>query len=183
MRWGESGLGLEGFVRLRGGVWASGGFEFEATRADSVRVKSDGQGLASGGVDLGFVFADHIVVFASADYSATDDVNAQAAGGAIGYRERSAPDASPGVPDEITVYAGAMWGRFEVEAPGFGDFDDAIGLRAGIAVTYELSPWVTVSAIGEYRLMEFRYQEEVLEGDDQAGGSGAWIGLGLDLRF
>jgi len=183
MRWDESGLGLEGFLRLRGGVWASGGFEFEATRADSVHVKSDGEGLASGGLDLGFVIADHLVLFASADYSATDDVNAQAVGGAIGYRERAAPDASPGVPDEVMVYGGAFWGSFEVEEPGFGDFDDAVGVRAGITITYQLSPWISVTAIGEYRLIEFEYEEEVVEGDKFAGGSSAWIGLGLDLRF
>lgn len=183
MRWEESGLGLEGFLRVRGGAWASGGFEFEATRADSIYVKSDGEGLASAGIDLGFVFAEHYVVFASADYSATDDVNAQAAGAAIGYRDRAAPDASPGVPDEVMIYAGAFWGAFEVEEKGFGDFDDAIGFRAGLTVSYLLSPWVSVSAVGEYRFIEFEYQEAVLEGDTQAGGSGAWVGLGLDLRF
>ncbi len=183
MRWEEPGLGLEGFLRLRAGVWASSGFEFEATRTDSIKVKSDGQGLASGGVDLGFVIADHFVIFASGDYSATDDSNAQAAGAAIGYRDRAAPDASPGVPDEVMIYAGAFWAQFEIEAANFGDFDDAIGFRAGIAVTYLLSPWVSVSALGEYRLAEFDYEEEVLEGDEFAGGSGAWVGLGLDLRF
>ncbi len=183
MRWEEPGAGLEGFLRIRGGVWASGGFEFEATRADSVRVKSDGQGLPSGGLDAGFVLADHLVIFASVDGSSTDDVNAQAAGAALGYRERAAPDASLGVPDEIAVYAGGLWGRFEVEKKGFGDFDDAFGFRAGIVVTYRLSPSLTLGAIGEYRLIEFKYEEDVVEGDKHAGGSSAWVGLGLDLRY
>jgi hypothetical protein len=183
MRWEDRGGSVEAFVWLRAGAWVSSGFEFEATRTDSVRVSSDGQGLASGGVDLGLTFADHFLVFVTAEYSATDDTNAQAAGAAIGYRDRSAPDASAGVPDEITIYAGALWGQFEVEESGFGDFDDAIGFRAGIAITYLLAPSLAVSAVGEYRLMEFEYQEDVLEGDTHAGGSGGWGGLALDLRF
>jgi hypothetical protein len=87
------------------------------------------------------------------------------------------------VPDEVMVYAGAFWAQFEIEEPGFGDFDDAIGFRAGLTISYFLSPSFSVSAIGEYRLVEFDYEEDVIEGDKQAGGSGAWVGASLDLRF
>jgi hypothetical protein len=183
MRWEDASSRLGGFLRIRGGVWAASGFEFEATRADSVHVESDGEAMGSGGVDLGFVIADHFVLLASADYSATDDTNAQTAGAAIGYRDVAEPGSSPGVPDEVMVYAGAFWGAYEVEKKGFGDFDDAVGFRAGISVTYRLSPAFSVSAVGEYRLIEFDYEEEVVEGDTFAGGSSAWVGLGLDLRF
>ena len=183
MRWEEPGLGLEGFLRFRAGAWISYGFEFEATRADTVQVKASGQAMASGGLDLGVVIAEQFVFFVSGDYSGTDDSNAQAAGAAIGWRDWSAPDASAGVPDEVMIYAGAFWAQFEIEEPGFGDFDDAIGFRAGLAVSYLLSPGVSVSAIGEYRLVEFDYEEEVIDGDKHAGGSGAWVGMSFDLRF
>jgi hypothetical protein len=183
LRWEEGAAELEGFVRIRGGAWASRGFDFEAIRADSKLVRSNGDALWSGGVDAGLVFGDHLVVFASYELSLTDDVTADFASACVGWREKGEPDAAPGVPDEVTLYAGAGWGRFEVDASGFGDFEPAAGLRAGLAITWKATRGLWVSVVGEYRLIEFDYEEDILEGDDQAGGSTLWIGLGLDFRY
>jgi hypothetical protein len=37
--------------------------------------------------------------------------------------------------------------------------------------------------VAEYRRIEFDYEEPVVEGDREAGGSSGWVGLGLDVRF
>ena len=179
---GESG-GTETFLRLRVGAWAARDFAFEAIRADGIQVKLDHETLPAAGVDLGFVFAEKFLLMISGDYAATDHVSVPAAGAAVGYLERRRPDAAKGVPDEVAIYAGGFWSSFEVDTAGFGDFEDAIGFRAGLALTWRPSPRVALGAVGEYRLVEYDYEEEVVSGDRHAGGSSAWVGATLDLRF
>lgn len=173
----------EAFVRFRAGVWAARGFDFEAIRPGGLRVRSGDEALASGGLDAGFSFLGSYVLFGTVEASGTDDVSAELAGVSLGYREFARPFDPPGVPDEVLVYAGGIWGRFEVDARGFGDFDDAFGFRAGIAFTWRPARSLAASVVAEYRLLEFDYEEPVVEGDREAGGSSAWVGLGLDLRF
>ena len=175
--------GTETFLRLRAGAWAARNFAFEAIRADSTQVKLDHEALPAVGVDLGFVFAEKFLLMFSGDYAATDHVSVPAAGAAVGYLERRRPDAARGVPDEVAIYAGGFWSSFEVDTTDFGDFDDAIGFRAGLALTWKPSAAVAVGAIGEYRLVEYDYEEDIVSGDRHAGGSSAWIGATLDLRF
>jgi hypothetical protein len=146
-------------------------------------VKNDDEVLPAVGLDLGFVFAEKFLLLLSADYAATDHVSAPAAGAAIGYLERRRPDAARGVPDEVAIYAGGFWSSFEVDASGFGDFDDAVGFRAGLALTWRPSSRVAIGAVGEYRLVEYDYEGDVLVGDTEAGGSTGWVGATLDLRF
>lgn len=179
----EVGMGSEAFLRFRGGVWACRGFAFEATRTNATKVEVDDEVLPSAGLDLGLVLGEKFLVFLSGDYAGTDHISLPALGAAVGYREVRRPDSARGVPDEVSVYAGGFWSRFEVDTTDFGDFDDAVGFRAGIALTWKLSRTSTLGAVGEYRLVEFDYEPEVLEGDRHAGGSSAWIGAALDLRF
>jgi hypothetical protein len=183
LRWEDPETTVQPFLRLRAGGWASRGFEFRADRADGQRVKSDGQAMFSAGIDAGVEIAHHFLIWGTAEASGTDDVRADVAGVYLGYRERAAEAYGHGVPDEVTIYAGGLWGRFEVDQSGFGDFDDAIGLGAGIALTWFPARNFVFSLIGEYRLMEFKYDPDVIEGDKQAGGSTVWAGLGFDLRF
>jgi hypothetical protein len=173
----------EAFVRFRGGGWASSGFEFRAELPGSLLARSDGQAMWSVGLDAGVVFAGHYVFFATVEHSLTDDVNADVAGLCFGYREVAPRGAPAGVPDEVTLYAGGIWGRFEIDASGFDDFDDGLGLRAGLAFTWRPAFGFAVSAIVEYRLIEFEYQGEVVDGDKEAGGSTVWAGVGVDFRF
>ncbi len=182
MRYGDGG-GTEFFVRPRAGVWSCSGFEFEAIRTDGTFVHVNETTLYAGGLDLGFEIAGHYIVFAGYDIGLTDSVTADAIGAAVGYRDRAAPGASPGIPDEVAIYAGGFWGRFEVRKAGFGGFDDAFGFRAGMMFTWMASRSVAVSLIGEYRLVEFEYQEPVLTDDKKVGGSGGWAGLGVEFRL
>ena len=175
--------GTETFLRLRAGVWAAGDFAFEAIRADSTQVKLDDEVLPAAGLDLGFIFAEKFLLMFSGDYAATDHVSVPSAGAAIGYLERRRPDSARGVPDEVAVYAGGFWSSFEVDTEGFGDFEDAIGFRAGLSLMWKPSSGVAVGAVGEYRLVEYDYEDEVISGDRHAGGSGVWAGATLDLRF
>ena len=175
--------GSETFLRFRGGVWACRGFAFEAIRTDSTQVKTDEEVLPSAGVDLGFLFADKFLLLLSGDFSATNHVRVPSAGAAIGYLDRRRPDAARGVPDEVAIYAGGFWSSFEVDAADFGDFEDAIGFRAGLTLSWKPSPGLSIGAAGEYRLAEFDYDEDVLQGDRHAGGSGVWAGVYLDLQF
>ncbi len=181
MQWEDDGF--EGFVRLRAGAWISRGFEFQAVRADSMQVTSTGEGLGSAGVDGGFTIFDHYVLLATLEQSLTDDVTSRIAGACVGFRERSDPGSPVGVPSEVMLYAGVIWGTFEVDASGFGDFEDAWGFRAGGAFTWQPSPGIAGSLIVEYRLIEFNYEEPVVEGDSHAGGSTVWIGMAVDFRF
>jgi hypothetical protein len=175
--------GSETFLRFRGGVWASRGFAFEAIRPDATQVKITEEVLPAAGVDLGFLFAGKFLLLLSGDYAGTDHVSVPSAGAAIGYVDRRRPDAARGVPDEVAVYAGGFWSSFEVDASDFGDFEDAFGFRAGLTLTWKPSPRVAIGGAAEYRLVEYDYDEDVLQGDKEAGGSGVWAGLLLDLKF
>lgn len=182
--WGDiDDDGMEGFLRLRAGVWASRGFSFQATRPNATQVKIDEEALPAAGLDLGLVISDKFLVFVSGDYAATDHITLPALGAGIGYRELRKADSAHGVPDEVSLYAGGFWSRFEVDAQDFGDFDDAVGIRAGLALTWISSRGSSFGIVGEYRLVEFDYEEEVLEGDRHAGGSSVWVGAAFDLRF
>lgn len=169
------------FVVLRSGVWASRGFEFDSIR-DSVRREIETNALFSAGVDAGFRFGGHFLLFGTYEVNLAEDIFSDLAGACVGYRERGREGADPSVPIETTVYAGGFWGRFEVDAPGY-EFKDAWGFRAGIAFSWRAGRELTVDLIGEYRLVEFECEVKPDSGDDRVGGSSGWIGLGLQYRF
>lgn len=171
------------FLRARGGIWAGGGFAFEAVRQDFMKVKLEDDVLPSAGIDAGVFVADRFMIFGSADAAWAKDVEVRALGAAVGFREKRSAGAPAGVPDETTVYVGGLWSTFEVDAPGFGDFEDAYGFRAGLLLTWMPRPGLGLSAMAEYRLVEYDYEEDVFDGDREAGGSTVWVGAALDLRF
>lgn len=171
------------FVRPRAGLWASNGFQFQAVRTDSVRVDTNEKILYSGGVDGGVRIMDNFVVWASAELSGTDVISSRLAGVYVGFRDRAGPDAAPGIPHEATAYVGALWGTFEVDEPGFGDFKSAFGFAAGLELGWAMNRSLTLQLIGEYRFIEFEYKEPVLMGDEEAGRSTGWAGIGVDIRF
>ena len=105
------------------------------------------------------------------------------AGVYLGYRDRAEEAVAPSIPDEATIYAGGIAGRFEIQESGFGDFDNGFGFGGGIEFTWNLTPTFSYSLIGEYRMIKFDYEEDVLTGDTFAGGSSGWVGMGAELRF
>lgn len=172
---------IEPFVVLRAGVWASRAFQFDSIK-DSIRREIDTNALFSAGVDGGFKFLNHFVLFGTYEVNLAEDLFSDLAGVCVGYRERGGEGADPSVPIETTVYAGGLWGRFEVDAPGY-EFEDGWGFRAGIAFSWRAAPGLTVDLIGEYRLIEFDCETRPDSGDDKVGGSTGWLGLGLQYRF
>lgn len=171
------------FVRLRGGAWISKDFKFEAVRTDSVQVESKEEALPSGALEFGVRLPAGLFLTAAAEASMGSHTEVAVAGLAIGYRERRAPDASELLPAEGAAYVGGLYGRFEVDEEGFGDFDDAFGFRGGLSASWNLSSGIVAGVTAEYRFMEFEYEGDVLSGDTHAGGSGVWVGATIDFRF
>jgi len=171
------------FLSLRGGAWICKDFKFEAVRTDSVQVESHDEALPSGALEFGVFLPEGLYVAAMAEASIGSHTNVGIAGLSIGYRERRAPDASELLPDEGSAYLGGFYGRYEVDAEGFGDFDDAFGFRGGLSASWKLSRTLVASIAAEYRFVEFEYEGDVLSGDTHAGGSGVWVGAALDVRF
>jgi hypothetical protein len=170
------------FFQARGGLWVSGGFDFEAVRLDG-RHKVEGRGLYSGGADAGVVLVDHYMLFATYEASAAGDVFSDLVGLSAGYRLKVKDYFYNQPPMEASVFGGVIWGRFEVDETGFGDFEDSIGGRAGLALSWTLAESLRMTAVLEYRRITFEYEPDIISGDDRAGGSSVWAGLGLELRL
>ncbi len=173
----------EGFVRVRGGAWASRSFDFEALRGNGSQVSTSGEILGSAALDVGVSIRERALIFLSAEAGSGSGLDARVAGLYVGIRERLKPPYPPAMPHEITAYAGALWGQIEARDASFGDFDDAWGFGGGLEFTWFLSRHWAFSVIGEYRLMRFKYREDVVSGDTEIGGSGVWGGASLELRF
>ena len=178
-------LGDSILLRARGGDWTSRQFDFEAFTVSGQQLRSGAETLLSAGVDAGFAVADRVVVFGMFEGLWSNDVHSEIAGICVGYRDWSEPGASAGVPQEAMIYAGALYGRFDITTPGFGDFDSAAGARAGMSFTWSLARALGLTFAVEYRYLKFDYADEgdLVSGDRTIGGSGIWVGLGLDLRF
>lgn len=172
-------------LRARGGVWSSRQFDFEAFTTSGQQLRSGAETLISAGVDAGFAVADRVVVFGMFEGLWSNGIHSEVAGLCVGYRDWSEPGASAGVPQEAMIYAGALFGRFDITTSGFGDFESAAGARAGMSFTWELARALGLTLAVEYRYLKFDYKDEgdLLSGDKTIGGSGIWVGLGLDLRF
>lgn len=173
----------QGFVRVRGGAWISRGFDFEAVTAGGLQVSTHDEALGSAALDVGVSIRERALLFVSAEACTGGGLEARVAGIYLGIRERLKPPYPPAMPHEITAYAGALWGQIEARNSAFGTFDDAWGFGGGFEFTWFLSRNWAVSVIGEYRLMRFKYEEDVVSGDTELGGSGVWAGASLELRF
>jgi hypothetical protein len=171
------------FVRIRGGAWFSEGFRFDAVRTDLIHVASREDLLPAGGVDFGLSLPEGLFAFASAEGAFGRYTQVKAAGLSLGYREWRTPETPEGLPDEASVYAGAFYGTFDVDAVGFGNFDGAVGFWGGVSASWQLTRGIVASLQVEYRYADFKYQLPVLTGDRYAGGSGIWLGAALDFRF
>ncbi len=172
-------------LRATGGIWSAHSFDFDATTTAGLQLRSSEETLLTAGADAGMALFDRVFLFGTVEGSWSNDIHAEVAGLSLGYRDGSDPGASPGVPQEAMVYAGALFGRFAITTPGFGDFENAFGGRAGISFTWKLARTLGLNLAVEYRYLKFDYKDKstILTGDESIGGSGLWAGLGLDLRF
>jgi hypothetical protein len=177
-------FGREPFIaRIRAGAWFSDGFRFDAVRTDFVHVANREDLLPAGGLDLGVTLWEGVFAFASAEGAFGSHTQIKAGGLSLGYRELATADTPEGLPDEASVYAGAFYGTFDVDAFGFGDFDGAFGFRGGISASWKLAPGIGAGVVLEYRHVEFKYRPAVLTGDRYAAGAGVWFGFSMDFRF
>lgn len=171
-------------VRARGGVWMARDFQFEAVTPASTQLSSKADMLYTAALDVGgSIFNDRFVVFASLEGSYSSNIHSETVSLCFAWRDWAGPTAAAGVPNEVLLFAGPMFGRFDITTSGFGDFDNGIGVRAGLTLTWKLTKVVGFSLDAEYRFIEYDYKDSVVSGDSKIGGSGFWLGAGLDFRF
>jgi hypothetical protein len=172
--------------RLRGGVWDSKAFNFTAVTTSNTEMRSTQQLLESVGIDAGgSLFNERFMIFASVEESLASKITLEDAGVCVGLRDWAGPNATAAVPHEALAYVGPMLGRFTTSASGFSKFNTGFGVRAGISLTWLLGKHFGVSFVGEYRYLKFDVKDtsEIVSGNKSIGGSGFWLGAGLDLRF
>lgn len=174
---------LDGIGVVRVGAWTGRDFKFEAIRTDGKQATSNQQTFFSAGAMVGMEFYDHFRVMISGEADIASKITAEVGGAYIGWHQRPKERYGKGVPDEATVYAGAVFGKIDVHEPEFGEFDRGVGFAGGIDFGWQLSPKWSVDLIGEYRYLKFDYKLDVSEGDKSIGGNSFWIGMGLTLRF
>src|SRR5262249_11822882 len=110
-------------------------------------------------------------------------IAASIGGAYLGWRERPRMSYGKGVPDEVMIYGGVLFGHISVHQNDFGSFDRAVGFGAGAEFGWSLAPRLVLELFAEYRYLKFDYRRDVLSGDDTIGGSSGWFGVGLDYRF
>jgi hypothetical protein len=172
--------------RVRGGVWSSHQFQFDAVTTSSTEMVSKQTMLESVGIDAGgSLFNERFMIFLTVEDNMATRISLEDAGFCVGLRDWSGPNASPGVPHEALIYVGPLFGRFTTSTSGFAKFDTGIGARAGVSLTWTLAKHFGASLVGEYRYMKFDVsnRSDIVSGSKSIGGSGYWVGAGLDLRF
>ncbi|HYF01339.1 MAG TPA: hypothetical protein VEJ18_20620 [Planctomycetota bacterium] len=134
--------------------------------------------MTSVGLELGY---DHGLLCASAtlENSGRGDLDVWVAGLHVGIR-------TP-VPLEedrtLRLTVGLLRGTADVEADGFGEFEDAFGLEARLGLTLEPAPGWEIGLFGAYRLLAFDYTPPVDSGDEELRGRSFVGGATLAFRF
>ncbi len=178
----STGFDLELVTRLRTGVWASGGFQFEALTLDGKR-EIDGQSLWSAGAEVGVAINNEWLVIAGFDYNWGNDVELTCAQLSFGWRTFVEKPIESVPPFRLEVFAGALWGHFNVLKGGFGDFEDGIGAQGGVNVMFDIADSMTLGAYISGRWILFDYKNDVIDGDVQVGGGGAVASLMFELSW
>jgi hypothetical protein len=174
---------VDGIVSARLGVWAGRSFQFEALRTDSTQASTKQEAFVSASLLAGAQFYGHVVVLGTYEASLGAKLSISVGGAYVGWREHPKPAYGKGVPDEVMIYAGALFGRLKVDETDFGSFDRSIGFGGGLELGWSLSRRMVLQVFAEYRSIKFDYQPAVVSGDEKIGGSSGWFGLGIDYRF
>lgn len=84
-------------------------------------------------------------------------------------------------PPEMEHYLklGLMYRQLEVSKSGFGDFEPAFALRGGYELRLNVGEWLMVALAADVRYSVFEFDDDVLQGDDEVGGVGVLISVGL----
>ncbi len=174
---------VEGLLSARLGVWTGRSFQFEAVRTDSTQASSKQEAFFSASLLVGAQFYEHIVVLGTYEMSLASKMTVQIGGAYLGYRDHPKKSYGKGVPDEVMIYAGVLFGRLNVDQADFGSFDRGVGFGGGLELGWSLSSKVVLELFAEYRSIRFDYREDIVSGDSKIGGSSGWFGVGVDIRF
>jgi hypothetical protein len=170
----ESGADLSAGLRV-GGWWLPG---FDAVIAAGRR-KIESTLLVDAGVDVEANF-DGWTLAAGADYGAGDHVKVVSGSIRIGARWAVDDKVSPLT---LGVSAGPLFGRLDTTVSGFGDFKSGVGFEGRIDAAARLTPNLDLGLWADYRYLKFEFEETVLSGDRDAGGSMFAVGAALIMRF
>ena len=165
------------------GAWVGRDFNFQATRTDGKVSTSKQEALFSASLLGGIELYDHFLVLGAVEGDAASKITSQLAGVYLGWHDRPKERYGKGVPDEATIYAGALGGSLKVHETDFGDFDRGYGAGAGISLGWVLTSHMSVDVYGEYRYLKFDYQRDVVSGDKSIGGNTGLFGLGVRFQF
>ena len=114
------------------------------------------------------------------DFGTAKHLTVETGGLLIGHKW--ALDDDP-LPFELHVAAGPLFGKLDTDVTGFGDFKSAVGFAARVDVTSWLHKHVGLGLWLDYRQMSFKFDENVLMGDEKAGGPMFAAGVALLMRF
>ncbi|HVE41437.1 MAG TPA: outer membrane beta-barrel protein [Planctomycetota bacterium] len=174
---------VHGLASARLGVWTGRSFSFEAVRPDGTKAASKQQALFSASILAGAQFYEHLAILGTFEADLASKITATVGGVYLGWRENPKPRYGKGVPDEVLIYGGVLFGHLTVDQTDFGSFDRGVGFGGGLEFGWELTPHLVVELFAEYRYLKFDYKPDILSGDDHIGGSTGWFGIGLDYRF
>ncbi|HLY11904.1 MAG TPA: hypothetical protein VKW04_21565 [Planctomycetota bacterium] len=174
---------VEGVAIGRLGVWTGRDFNFASTRTDGKLSTSKQEAFFSASVLGGIELYDHFLVLATIEGDVASKLSSELAGVYLGWHDRPKERYGKGVPDEATVYAGAIGGSLKVHETDFGDFDRGIGVGAGITLGWAMTRHLSFDLYGEYRYLRFDYKPEVMSGSRSIGGNTGWFGAGVSFRF
>lgn len=173
----EPSPALEWSQFARAGVWFTPAFDAR-TEAGIREIDSDSL------FEVGLAFrARHGAwsLAASGTHASSGDLSYLGASVLVGVNVDVA--LAPGLPVELALAAGPVYGRLEVEHAAFGDFDPGLGAEALLTVN---SRGLDVGDFGlwvSFRFIEFEADLPVLSGDRDFGGGTFGLGGALVMRF
>lgn len=166
------------FTGLHSGGWLLDDFD-AGTALGPREIRSEK--LLEGGMEAGFLWSSWIVR-GSVAYASTGKIGIRSGSLSAGRRFGLPLGAILPGPAWADLAAGLLVGSLEVDEEDFGEFDPGTGFLARIAAGTEISPGIGLSAWGEYRFIEFDFEDSVA-GDANAGGGSLAFGGGVMIRF
>ncbi|HYE99615.1 MAG TPA: hypothetical protein VEJ18_11925, partial [Planctomycetota bacterium] len=154
--------------------------EFDALGADLRDRNLEGIGLPTLGVEGLLYLGEDFRLGAALEAAYWGDTTLLSAGPVIAWRFAVGREVKFQPPEmEHFFKLGLMYRQLEVSKSDFGDFEPAFGLRGGYELRLNVGEWLMVALAADVRYSVFEYDEDVLSGDDEAGGLGVLISVGL----
>lgn len=154
--------------------------EFDALGADLRDRNLEGIGLPTLGVEGLLYLGEDLRLGAALEAAYWGDTRVLSAGPVLAWRFAVGGEVKFQPPEmEHSFKLGMMYRQLEVSKSGFGDFDPAFGLRGGYELRLNVGEWLMLVLAADVRYSVFGYDGDVLSGDDETGGLGVLISVGL----